>query len=93
MVTVNVSTLENEMKQELPDFIESKLSVKSEKDGDTITFEDKNERTHVRAPEIKTYLKRFMHEKEIRKKYRLLSEEGTFNFVKVRLDQDKEEEE
>ncbi len=90
---VDISALEGDVKEDLSDFIESKLAVKSEKDGDKISFEDKNERTHVSSPEIRTYLKRFMHTKEIRKKYRLLSDEGTLKFVKLREDQVEEEEE
>ena len=90
---VDISALEGDVKEDLPGFIESKLAVKSEKDGDKISFEDKNERTHVSSPEIRTYLKRFMHTKEIRKKYRLLSDEGTLKFVKLREDQVEEEEE
>ncbi|MGI0080052.1 MAG: hypothetical protein ACRECH_10555 [Nitrososphaerales archaeon] len=90
---VDISELEGEMKEDLPEFIESKLSVKSEREGDKISFEDKSERTHVSAPEIRTYLKRFMHTKEIRKKYRLLSAEGTLKFKKLGKDQVEEEKE
>ncbi len=93
MVTVvDISDLENDLKEDLPDFIESKLAVRSEKEGNKISFEDKNERTHVSSPEIRTYLKRFMHTKEIRKKYRLRSEEGILKFFKLAEDQIEEEE-
>ena len=83
MTTVDTSELEDDLKQDLPQFVESKLAVKSERDGDKIAFEDKNERTHVSTPEIKTYLKRFMHDKDLRKRYRLLSTDGNLKFVKL----------
>jgi hypothetical protein len=93
MLSVDVTDLDEDVREGLPEFVESKLEVKSEQEGTVITFEDKNTRTHVSAPEIKTYLKRFMHAKELRKKYRLLSSDGTIKFVKLRPDQMEEEEE
>ncbi len=93
MLSVDVSDLEGDLKDELSGFIESRLAVKSERNGDKISFDDKSDRTHVRGPEVRTYLKRFMHTKGIRKKYRLLSDEGNLKFVKLREDQTKEEEE
>lgn len=93
MLSVDVSDLDQDIREGLPEFVESKLQVKSEQDGTVITFDDKNNRTHVSAPEIKTYLKRFLHSKELRKKYRLLSSDGTIKFVKLRPDQMEEEEE
>jgi hypothetical protein len=97
MVTVDISDLEAEDKKSLPDFIENKLMVKSDVSENEVTFEDSSERTHVTSPEIRAYLKRFMHTKGIRKRYRLLSMDGTLKFVKLREDQipdeDKEEDE
>ncbi len=92
MVDVDISNLDGDLKEELSGFIESKLAVKSERDGDKISFEDKSERTHVRAPEVRTILKRFIHTKGIRKKYRLLSEEGSLKFVKLHEEKEKDEE-
>jgi hypothetical protein len=93
MLSVDVSDLEDELKGELPNFVESRLSVKADQEGNVVNFEDKNERTHVSKPEIRTLLKRFMHVKELRKKYRLLSSDGTMKFVKLRPDQMEEDEE
>jgi hypothetical protein len=91
MLSVDVADLDEDIRDGLPEFVESKLQVKSEREGTVISFDDKNERTHVSAPEIKTYLKRFLHSKELRKKYRLLSDNGTIKFVKLRPDQMEEE--
>ncbi|MDH2900259.1 MAG: hypothetical protein PXY39_04750 [archaeon] len=91
MLSVDISDLDQEIREAFPEFVESKLPVKFEQEGSVITFEDKNSRTHVSAPEIKTYLKRFLHAKDLRKKYRLLSSEGTIKFVKLRPDQMEEE--
>ena len=73
-------------------FVESKLPVKSESQGDIITFEDKSDRTHVSAPEVKTYLKRYIHSKDLRKQFRILSEDGKFIFVKQKIDEEEKEE-
>ncbi len=91
MLSVDISDLDKDVRDGLSEFIESKLQVKSEQEGEVVTFEDKNSRTHVSTPEIKTYLKRFLHAKELRKKYRLLSIDSTMKFVKLRPDQMEEE--
>ena len=91
MLSVDISDLDQEIREGFPEFVESKLQVKFEQEGSVITFEDKNSRTHVSAPEIKTYLKRFLHAKDLRKRYRLLSSKGTIKFVKLRPDQMEEE--
>jgi hypothetical protein len=93
MVTVDIKDLDNDVKEEISGFLESKLPIKTEREGDKMTFTDKDERTHVRSPEIRTYLKRFIHTKKIRKKFRLLNIEGDLKFVKLRSDQIEEEDE
>ena len=81
MVKVDLTGLEGDAKDGLVLFVESKLPVKSESQGDIITFEDKSDRTHVSAPEVKTYLKRYIHSKDLRKQFRILSEDGKFSGV------------
>jgi hypothetical protein len=94
MITVDVSGLEGEDKDEVTTFIEARLPVKSEKaTGDEIVFEDKDERTHIRSPDLRTYLKKFLHERKLKKRYRLLSEEGVFIFVRKREEEKEDEEE
>jgi uncharacterized protein YuzE len=92
MVTVDTSDLEGSVKDGLVEFIESKLPVKSEKEGEVVTFEDKSPRTHVTSPEIRTYLKRYIHSKELRKQYRIMSESGSLKFVKQKVEEEEEEE-
>ena len=92
MVEVNIAALEGEEKEGLGSFIESKLPVKMERKGDVVSFEDKSERTHVTSPEIRTYLKRYLHKHGLKKEFRLLSEDGTMKFVK-RPQQETEENE
>ncbi len=82
MVDLDISELGSEDKDGVAEFVESKLAVKADRSGDLVTFEDKNERTRVTVPEIRTYLKRYLHKKELRKEFRLLSEDGTLKFVK-----------
>ncbi|MHB8566594.1 MAG: hypothetical protein ACYC7D_07760 [Nitrososphaerales archaeon] len=90
MVDLDISELESDDKEEITQFVESKLAVKTERNGDVITFENKTERTRVSVPEIKTYLKRYLHKNELRKQFRLLSEDGSLKFVK-RPESDSEE--
>src|SRR5579864_4234802 len=93
MVDVDISDLESDVKDDVVSFVESKLPVTSDKTGDVITFEDKSSRSHVSSPEIRTYLKRFLHTKNLKKQFRLLSEDGSLKFVKRPIDKDEEEEE
>ncbi|MDG6997949.1 MAG: hypothetical protein JRN15_02410 [Nitrososphaerota archaeon] len=93
MVTVDISDFEPDSKDGLVTFVESKLAVKSSRSGDTITFDDKTDRTHVTSPEIRTYLKRYIHSKKLKKKYRLLSDEGSLKFVKIKAQEEDDEEE
>ncbi|MGI0090624.1 MAG: hypothetical protein ACREBS_02845 [Nitrososphaerales archaeon] len=92
MVSIDISDLEAEEKNGIVSFMESKLPLKSEKDGDIVTFEDKSSRSHVTSPEVRTYLKRYLHSKDLRKQYRVLSESGSLKFVKQKI-QDEEEDE
>jgi hypothetical protein len=92
MTTVDVTDLDDENKKDLPEFIESKLMVKADVSQNLVSFEDKNQRTHVTSPEIRVYVKRFLHKKRIRKRFRLLSSEGTLRIIKIREDQLSEEE-
>ena len=93
MVSVDLSDMESDSKTELVTFIEGKLPVKSERDGDVVTFEDKSPRSHVSGPNIRTYVKRYLHSNKLRKRYRLLSEDGSLRVVKQRLEEGEEEEE
>ena len=92
MVKVNLEDMETEAKDGLVEFVESKLPLKSEKNGDIITFEDKSPRSHVSSPEVRTYLKRYIHSKDLRKKYRILSEDGSLKFVKQKIEEEQEDE-
>ncbi len=92
MIDVDISGLENDAKDVIVSFIESKLPVKGERDGDKLSFEDRSDRNHVTNPEIRTYLKRFLHKNKLRQSYRLLSESGTLSFVKRKEEEVEKEE-
>jgi hypothetical protein len=93
MVSINVASLDSDLKDEVVVFVLGKLPVTSEKDGDVISFEDKSSRSHVTSPEVRTYLKRFLHSKDLKKQFRILSEDGSLTFVKKHLEKEEEEEE
>lgn len=90
-IKVDLSGLEGDIKDELVQFVESKLPLKSEKEGEIVTFEDKSTRSHVSGPEVKTYLKRYIHSKDLKRQFRILREEGTYVFVKQEVDKEEEE--
>lgn len=91
MVTADISDLEADAKENLTEFIESKLPVKCEKDGDVVRFEDKSPRSHITSPEIRTYLKRYLHTKKLKKQYRILSDGTSLKFVKQKVEKEDEE--
>ena|SRR5579872_3148619 len=91
MVSINISALDSGLKNDVVTFIEAKLPVKGDKDGDVISFEDKSPRSHVTSPEIRTYMKRFLYSNELRKKFRVLSEDGSLVFVKQHITKEEEE--
>lgn len=92
MVKVDLTDLESEVKDGVVSFIESKLPLKSEKEGDLVTFEDKSSRSHVRSPQVRTLMKRYINSKNLRKQYRVLSEDGSLKFVKQKIEKEEEEE-
>lgn len=92
-MSINVSALESDKKDDVVNFILGKLPLTSEKDGDVISFEDKSPRSHVTSPEIRTYMKRYLHANDLKKQFRILSEDGSLTFVKKHLEKDEEEEE
>ncbi|MDG6905753.1 MAG: hypothetical protein JRN20_08220 [Nitrososphaerota archaeon] len=91
MVTIDVVDLEDDLKEGIAPFIEGRLPLKSEKNGNVITFEDKSPRSHVTAHEVRTLMKKYIHAKNVRKNYRVLSEKGSLKFVKQRIENDEEE--
>ena len=94
MVNVDIADLESDLKNGIVEFMESKLPLKSERNGDVVTFEDKSTRAHVTSPEVRTYLKRYIHLRDVKRQYRILSEGGSLKLVKKPLtDEDKEEDE
>ena len=57
--------------EELAAFLEPRVGVKPSVSGDTLEVEDGSIREGVRPRHVKTYIKRFMYMKGIRRKYRV----------------------
>jgi hypothetical protein len=93
LVSIDVSALDGQLKDEVASFLEAKLPITANRDGDVLDFGDKSDRSHISTPEIRTYLKRFLHKNKIRKDYRLLSDEGVIAFVKRKKEEDDDEQE
>jgi hypothetical protein len=58
--------------EELATFLEPRVGAKPALSGDKITVDDGAVRSGVRPRHVKTYIKRFLHSKGLRKKYRVL---------------------
>ena len=81
MVSINLGPLKDRS-NDLIAFLEEKVGVKPELEGDMITFKE-GEKEPPHAGLIKTYLKRFLHREGLRKRYRVLREKGVLNIIKV----------
>ncbi len=64
-------------KGELAEFLEKKLNIKGDMDGDDIDFTDPG----VTASTVKTYLKKFLHSNGARKNHRIFVEKGVLKIA------------
>lgn len=68
---IQLGTLK-ESGEELATFLEPRVGAKPALSGDKITVDEGSVRSGVRPRHVKTYIKRFLHTKGLRKKYRVL---------------------
>lgn len=88
MVKVNLGELKD-VKDDLAALLERKLGVKPVVEGGGVVIED-DDKT-VKVKDVKLHLKKFLHSKGLRRKFRILVEKGELNIVA--LEQEEEEEE
>ena len=88
MVSINLGPLKDRS-SDLIAFLEEKVGVKPELEGDTITFKE-GEEEPPRGGLIKTYVKRFLHREGLRKRYRVLREKGVLNIIEVKVEEEEE---
>ena len=65
---------------EMSSFLEEKLGIKVTVEGDTLIIPEGEEKGTVRTSLLKTYLKRFIYLKGMRKDYRIFVDRGTVRF-------------
>jgi len=79
--------------EELAVFLEPRVGVKPSVSGDTLEVEDGSIREGVRPRHVKTYIKRFMYMKGVKKKYRVLVSGKELTIQEIELGKEEEEEE
>jgi hypothetical protein len=76
--------------EELLTFLEPRVGTKPAVDGGSLTIEDSSVRQGVKPRRVKTYVKRFLYQNGLRKKFRVLVNGGELTVVEL---EGKEEEE
>lgn len=78
---------------ELATFLEPRVGAKPSVSGDSIEIEDEGVREGVRPREVKTYIKRFLYMKGVRKNYRVFVAGKELTIQEIELGEKKEKEE
>ncbi|MGD0146287.1 MAG: hypothetical protein ABSB53_05480 [Nitrososphaerales archaeon] len=76
--------------EELAAFLEPRVGVKPSVSGDTLEVEDGSIREGVRPRHVKTYIKRFMYMKGIRRKYRVFVSGKELTIQEIELGEEEE---
>lgn len=88
---INTGTLKDQ-KEELASFLEPRVGTKPSASGDTLEVEDGSIRPGVRPRHVKTYIKRFIHMKGEKKKYRVFVTGSELTIQEIELSEKEEEE-
>lgn len=87
-----VGTLKDQ-REELAAFLEPRLGAKPEVTGDALEVEDGAMRAGVKPRDVKTYIKRFMYMKGVRKRYRVFVAGKELTIQEIEQGEKEEEEE
>lgn len=79
--------------EELAAFLEPRVGTKPSISGGTLDVEDGSIREGVRPRHVKTYIKRFMYMKGIKKNYRIFVSGNELTIQEIELSEEKEKEE
>jgi sRNA-binding protein len=77
---------------ELAAFLEPRVGAKPSLSGDAIEIEDEGLREGVRPRQVKTYIKRFLYMKGVRKNYRVFVAGKELTIQEIELGKEEEEE-
>ncbi len=89
---INLGTIKDQG-EELAAFLEPRVGVKPSVSGNTMEVEEGSIREGVRPRHVKTYIKRFMYMKGIKKKYRVFVSGKELTIQEIELGEEKEKEE
>ena len=89
-MNILVGTLKDE-REELAAFLEPRVGAKPEVTGDSLSFEDSSIRAGVKPRHVKTYIKRFLFMKDLRKKYRVFVAGSELTIQEIELGEKEEE--
>ncbi len=89
---INLGTIKDQG-EELAAFLEPRVGVKPSVSGDTLEVEDGSIREGVRPRHVKTYIKRFMYMKGVKKKYRVFVSGKELTIQEIELGEEEEKEE
>ena len=88
---INIGTLKDQ-KEDLATFLEPRVGTKPSVSGEAIEVEESSIRPGVRPRHVKTYIKRFMHMKGVKKKYRVFVSGSELTIQEIELSEKEEEE-
>jgi hypothetical protein len=78
--------------EELATFLEPRVGTKPEVSGDSIEIDDEGVREGVKPRHVKTYIKRFLYMKGVRKNYRVFVAGKELTVQEIELGEEEEEE-
>ena len=78
---------------ELATFLEPRVGAKPEVAGETLEIDDEGMKKEVKPRHVKTYIKRFLYMKGVRKNYRVLVSGRELTVQELELGEEKKEEE
>jgi hypothetical protein len=87
---ITLGTLKDEG-DELAAFLEPRVGVKPSTSGDAIEIDDEGVRKGVKPRDVKTYIKRFLFTKGVRKKYRVFVSGKELTVQEIELKEEEEE--
>ncbi len=88
---ISLGTLK-EKGEDLAGFLEPRVGTKPELSGDSIEIDDGALRAGVKPRQVKTYIKRFMYIKGLRKNYRVFVAGRELTIQEIQLKEEKEKE-
>ena len=89
---INLGTIKDQG-EELAVFLEPRVGVKPSVSGDTLEVEEGSIREGVRPRHVKTYIKRFMYMRGVKKKYRVFVSGKELTIQEIELGEEEEKEE